>query len=440
MSENKPPSKFGENLTPDSARKQADRNDPFAKEYLEWVALQRRKSELMEKLKTTAGVPDKYRDPEYVEAKKDYSGSPGDLARRALEATAVPGNVLKASLKTPDDPDLSKVDQIANAIKAFTGDPEKAFREQRVMGEDVLANANMSEQDKKRLGIALDIGADFVGTAGVMGGAKLAEKAVGKAAAKAAYGANAVASKAGTLANKVLPKAKPGASPFSLDMPAADTAEDVLARKDLYGSNKEVLRMNPTTDVPVTNPGTATEIALDQEILPKAANSLDNFDMPEISVPAAPPIPAPVAKAPTAAVPAKPVVEDATKRFSMKELQKLEKEEASKQSEALFKRLSGASEDVPTVDSRASEILEQRMFGPASSDIGLPLPKPGAKYYGPEAPASTRILTPNEPVTANKLLKGLEEFGGESAQTLRSQRELDRELETILKATTKKKK
>ena len=261
--------------------------------------------------------------------------------------------------------------------------------------------------------------------------------------AKAAYGAKAIAGKAGALAEKVLPVPKAKVPFGSVDFPAsAATAEDVAAKASLYNTGNQdakfAIRNNPASEIPEVNPIVAQEIAHVAEVLPKATNALDSFDMPEISPAMVSETPV-VATGPKLVAPAKDVVEDATKRFSIKELQKLDKEEAARQSEKLFQKLSRASEEMPTIDSRSSDILNQRMNGP-SPDIGLPMPQAGAKFYGPDAPAVTRVLAPNEPLTADKIVKGLQEFGNKTTPVLRPQKEIDKELEAVLKAANKKKK
>jgi len=153
----------------------AAQGDPDAQEYLRWVKLKRRKEELLNKLSTTAGVDQKFRDPEFTKAQADYYGSPSDLARRALESTAMAGNVLKAAIKTPEGASESRIGQVVRAIKATTGLPEDAFRENRIEGSDFT--------DNETLASAIDIGADLVGGAAAAAGTKALAKKAGSAIA-----------------------------------------------------------------------------------------------------------------------------------------------------------------------------------------------------------------------------------------------------------------
>lgn len=398
---------------PKSAAQLAAEGDKVAQEYLRWVQLRRNQENLRAKLATTADVPDKYRDPSFVEAKEDYTGSPSDIARRALEATAVPGNMIKAAIKEPTDPDLTRVDQVANAIKAATGPADKAFREQRILGADLMPD-NMSEQDKAILGTAVDIGADLLGGAGVAKGAQ----SLGRAAAKVATSGKAMTAKAANAIDKALPKS--ANTMGSMDFPAvqanpADNAAlfELAEKQQLLKKLREAEAVDAYTAH--KNAAASRSAKSVEDARAKAQEAAEQYKQ------------AMKARALEKAPKDKDVLSAVDTNKMVKELDEVGRE--ARESEELLNRLSGAVDQPPTVDSRASEILAEKMskayddlMPPASAPVSAPAPMPVPAAV-PAAPP-TQVLTPNTPLTSKQLIKGLEKFGtSDTAVAVKSAKE-----------------
>jgi len=371
----------------------AAQGDPDAQEYLRWVKLKRRKEELLNKLSTTAGVAQKFRDPEFNKAQEEYSGSTGDLARRALEATAMPGNVLKAAIKTPEGASESRMGQVVRAIKATTGLPEDAFKENRIEGSDFT--------DNETLASAIDIGADLAGGAAAAAGTKALVGKMAKGAIKAQNVGKAVS-------NKVLPGVSQAEKQLgSLDLPSA---------KVLEPENKVLFQQLE-----------------DQQLLKKLKENqaiVDSEDAAEA-----------FRKRPEFSA----VDPEPKSMLNKADVNKLEQEIADSdyvKSQDLMERLSGASDSLPTVEERATEILNERLMK-SSDPIPVEIfPNRGAKFFGPEAQVKsnygTKILAPNEPVTAAKMLKGLETYGSSGSSKLSAEQAV--KLQQVLKASKKGKK
>lgn len=419
----------------------AAQGDPDAQEYLRWVKLKRRKEELLNKLSTTAGVDQKFRDPEFTKAQAEYYGSPSDIARRALESTAMAGNVLKAAVKTPTGTSSSRMGQVVNAIKATTGLPEDAFRENRIEGSDFTDNSTLAS--------AIDIGADLVGGAAVAAGTKALAGKLTKGAAQ--------------VANKIIPKTSEIKKQLgSLDMPNAKVLEPENTAlfqqlEDQQLNNK--LRINQElVDVEEQQ---AIEKAFDiaNPVIPESAPvslvddtpmkfGLDTMDIPEIAVPA---MPKQLSKTPLEAEafrkrPEFTAVDPEPKSMLEKaDLSKLQKEIADSdfmKSQDLMERLSQASDSMPSIDERATEILNERLMK-SSDPIPVEIfPNRGAKFFGPEAPVKsnygTKVLEPNAPITADRLLKGLETYGTSSSSKLTTEQAV--KLKQMLNASKKGKK
>lgn len=373
---------MSETNTKKSVAQLAAEGDPAAIEYLKWIKMRKEQEALKARLAQMADVPDKFRDPEYLKAREEYSGSIGDLARRGLEATAIPGNIIKAAIKPSEDPDLTRIDQIANVIKATTSTPDKAFREQQVRGEDLLNKANMSEQDKAILGSAIDIGADFVGMAGAVKGAE----ALGRGITK---GAQKVSRASKNVYDKVLPPQQ--TTMGSIDLPQAKPTS--IDKADLYQlAEDQQLAKKLTANQKMVDEQEALA-RYKQMIRERAVKDLGQKERSVLS----------------------PV--DQQKMLS--ELDEVGK--PMRESEALLERMSKASEEMPTLDSRASEILAEKM-SKATDEI-------------PEV--SSTILQPNIPLTKDKLVKGLEKYGtSESAKALKEKQKL---AEQLVKNAKKKK-
>lgn len=404
---------MSETNTKKSVAQLAAEGDPAAIEYLKWIKLRRDQENLKARLSQTADVPDKFRESEYLKAKEEYTGSASDVARRALEATAVPGNVIKAAIKPSEDPDLTRVDQIANAIKAVTGSPEKAFREQQVRGEDILKNADMSAKDKALLGAAIDMGADLAGMAGAVKGTQ----ALGKGAVK---GAEKVSQTTRKVYDKVLPPQQ--TTMGSIDLPQAKPT--VVDNVDLY----ELAENQQLQKKLLENQAQASKElrqALDEKLAGIKAKKQGIVDEQKMLAEEA----------------ADKLYKQRTKERALQDIAKKEEsllspvdqqkmikelEETSsplRQSEELLERMSKASEEMPTLDSRASEILAEKM-SKASDNI-------------PEIVSSPTILQPNTPITSSRLVKGLEKYGtSESAKALKEKQKL---AEQLVKKARKKK-
>lgn len=355
----------------------AAQGDPDAQEYLRWVQLKKRKEELLNQLSTTAGVDDKFRDPAFVEAKKAYSGSLPDIARRALELSAMPGNVLKAAIKSPEGASESRMGQISRAIKATTGAPEDAFKENRVEGSDFT--------DNPMAATAIDMAADVVGGAGAGMGAKAALN-------KIMRGAASTKSAAKSVANKVAAKIQP-----------IKTAEKELMAERLAAQQESALKgqgqLFSNTELPIQAKPAGLENATEYSIVPNKSLQLE--------------IP--------------------------KNAETLAKEADTLKSEELLNRLSNASDPMPTTESHASDVLAEKLMGQGPGLDIEAFPNRGAKFFGPEAPVKsnygTKILAPNEPVTADKLLKGLSEYGTSTTSKLSNKEK--KALEKLLKKGAK---
>lgn len=371
----------------------AAQGDPDAQEYLRWVKLKKRKEELLNKLSTTAGVDQKFRDPEFTKAQAEYYGSPSDIARRALESTAMAGNVLKAAVKAPEGASDSRMGQVVKAIRATTGLPEDAFRENRIEGSDFT--------DNETLASAIDIGADLVGGAAAAAGTKALAGKLAKGAIKAQNTVKAVS-------NKVLPGVSQAEKQLgSLDMPAA---------KVLEPENKALFQQLEDQQLD-------KKLRINQELVDSEEAAEAFRKRPEFT--AVDPEP-------------KSMLEKA-------DLSKLQKEIADSdfmKSQDLMERLSQASDSMPSIDERATEILNERLM--KSSDT-IPVeifPNRGAKFFGPEAPVKsnygTKVLEPNAPITADRLLKGLETYGTSSSSKLTTEQAV--KLKQMLNASKKGKK
>lgn len=371
----------------------AAQGDPDAQEYLRWVKLKRRKEELLNKLSTTAGVDQKFRDPEFNKAQEEYYGSTGDLARRALEATAMPGNILKAAIKSPEGASESRMGQVVKAIRATTGLPEDAFKENRIEGSDFTDNESLAS--------AIDIGADLVGGAAAAAGTKALAGKLTKGALKA-----------GQTVNKLIPKTSDVSKQLgSLDMPAA---------KVLDPENKALFQQLE-----------------DEQLLKKLKLNQSLVDAED------------AAKIESEAFRKRPeftAVDPEPKSMLEKaDLSKLQKEIADSdfmKSQDLMERLSQASDSMPSIDERATEILNERLMK-SSDPIPVEIfPNRGAKFFGPEAPVKsnygTKVLEPNAPITADRLLKGLETYGTSSSSKLTPEQAV--KLKQMLNASKKGKK
>lgn len=412
---------MSETNTKKSVAQLAAEGDLAAIEYLKWIKLRKEQENLKARLSQMADVPDKFRDPEYLKAKEEYSGSVSDVARRGLEATAVPGNVIKAAIKSPEDPDLTRIDQVANVIKAAAGSPEKAFREQQVRGEDILKNANMTERDKAILGTAIDIGADFAGMAGAVKGAQ----AVGRGAVR---GTQKVSQSTKNMYDKALPPQQTIAG--SLDLPtikskdAVDELRVVSDRADVYKLAEDQQLQKKLLE----NQAQASKElrqALDEKLTGIRAKKQGIVDEQKMLAEEA------AEKRYRQQIKDRALQDLAQKEQSMLspvDQQKMinELDEAARpmrESEALLERMSKALEEMPTLDSRASEILAQKM-SKAVDEI-------------PEAVSSSTILQPNTPITSSRLVRGLEKYGtSESAKVLKEKQKL---AEQLSKKSRKKK-
>lgn len=429
----------------------AAQGDPDAQEYLRWVKLKRRKEELRNKLSTTAGVDQKFRDPEFTKAQAEYYGSPSDIARRALESTAMAGNVLKAAAKTPEGASESRMGQVVRAIKATTGLPEDAFRENRIEGSDFT--------DNETLASAIDIGADLVG------------------GAAAAAGTKALASKSQKIGKAILNKMAPAQArqPLgNLDLPAAKVLEpenkalfqqleaQQLSKKAFDKANPIIPEAPSASTVEPTSLRTGLDSLDIPEITPTVRINQELVD-DVIPLPGGKPALALTGRTSTPLTQAERAArEEAEAAFRKRpeftaadpesksmleaaDISKLEKELADSdyvKSQGLMERLSGASDSIPNVEERASEILNERLMK-SSDPIPVEIfPNRGAKYFGPEAPVrsnyGTKVLEPNAPITADKLLKGLETYGTSSSSKLTPEQTL--KLQQMLSKTKKGKK
>ena len=253
----------------------AEAGDEAAKRYIEWLKLEKRKQEILNKLKTTAGVDTKYRDPETIKAESEYYGSVPDLARRALEATSLPGNITKA-LVAPGD----KGQQVANAIKAVAGKPEDAFRENLTKGSDVAKGLGVSAKNQELVGTGIDLASDVITPAAVGAGIKAVGKtgsAMASAAARAASkGEQAIAAKAlkssGTLGElgdiKDLPQAARSADEVAERAAMFNKIDDEQAAKKAFESANPVIPEQRVASPIVEEP---------------SKSALDSLDIPEIA-------------------------------------------------------------------------------------------------------------------------------------------------------------
>lgn len=417
---------------PMNPRQEADAGNPLAKEYLRWVAIQKRKQELLSKLAVTSGVDDKFRDPEYVKAKEEYTGSPSDLARRALEISSVPGSVLRATMKAPTDSELSKVDQVANAIKAATGSPEAAFRENRVMGADILADSDMSDQNKAILGTALDFGTDIVGAAGVAKGAQLAGKGLTAVAKKVPGATNSVLK----TVSKVLPNPPAVKTQLgSLDLPPAKIVEpenaamfqkiekdQVIKELDQLQTIKDQAARQADVDDFRARPQ-FTEV----DVEPKSL--ISPVDVPkmqeEILMQGGP------ALAPKQAI--KSITNNSPLQEKIAEIKKL-------------RALTNKADTKEAKDFAAEVVLgaqEKANLAKNTGNSALDL-SDNVRRIDPDIPFGQptirpRVLQPNEPVTAKKLVQGLEQYGTSdtSKKVGMSRKEMNKMLDDRIKAAKK---
>lgn len=418
---------------PMNPRQESDAGNPLAEEYLRWVAIQKRKQELLSKLAVTSGVDDKFRDPEYVKAKEEYTGSVPDLARRALEASAVPGNVLKATMKAPTDPELSRVDQVASAVKAAVGSPEAAFRENRVMGADVLADSDMTDRDKAILGTALDVGADVVGMAGAVKGAQLAGKGLANVAGKTVGAAQGLAKAAG----KAMPEASAVQKQLgSLDLPPAKAIEPENAAM-FQKLEKDQLLKELDQRQAIMDSQAAKQADVDafrarpefREVDIEPKSLISPVDIPkmqeEILMQGGP------ALAPKQAI--KSITNNPTLQEKIAEIKKL-------------RALTNRAENKEAKDFAAEVVLgaqEKANLVKNTGNSALDL-SDNVRRIDPDIPFGQptirpRVLKPNEPVTAKKLVQGLEQYGTSdtSKKVGMSRKEINKMLDDKLKAAKK---
>lgn len=425
----------------------AAQGDPDAQEYLRWVKLKRRKEELRNKLSTTAGVDQKFRDPEFTKAQADYYGSPSDLARRALESTAMAGNVLKAAAKTPEGASESRMGQVIRAMRATTGLPEDAFRENRIEGSDFT--------DNETLASAIDIGADLVGGAAAAAGTKALAKRIGSAIASkiphtvgdikdipsVARSADDLAEQAAMFKKieeqQVAEKAFDKANPIISEAPTASVVDPTSTRTGL-----------DSLDIPEITPTVRINQELVDDVIPLPGGKPALALTGRVSTPLTQAERAAREEA-EAAFRKRPeftaVDPEPKSMLEAADISKLEKEIADSdyvKSHDLMERLSGASDSLPTVEERATEILNERLMK-SSDPIPVEIfPNRGAKFFGPEAQVKsnygTKILAPNEPVTAAKMLKGLETYGSSGSSKLSAEQAV--KLQQVLKASKKGKK
>lgn len=263
-----------------NARQLADEGDQVAKRYLEWLALEKRKQDILSKLSTTAGVDPKYRDPELLKAEAEYYGSVPDVARRALALPAIAGKAAVAGL-TPPDAGGSRGQQVANALKEVVGRPEAAFKENQARGVDLLKNTSLSPENKALAGQLVDMGAEIASpmalsglTAGIEKAGTNAASLAGKLGSKAAATGRGAADVAGVARTagaveglETLPRAVP-------------MADEIAERAALYqkagqASEKRALdKLMP--EIPEER--VLTQIAPEAELAPTATN----FDIPVI--------------------------------------------------------------------------------------------------------------------------------------------------------------
>lgn len=421
---------------PMNPRQEADAGNPLAQEYLRWVAIQKRKQELLSKLAVTSGVDDKYRDPEYVKAKEEYTGSPSDLARRALEVSSVPGSVLRATMKAPTDPELSKVDQVADAVKTAIGSPEDAFRENRVMGADILADSDLSDQNKAILGTALDFGTDIVGAAGVAKGAQLAGRGLTTVAKKVPGATNSVLK----TVSKVLPDPPAVKTQLgSLDLPPAKIVEPenaaMFQKLEKDQLLKELDQRQAIMDQATNQAAKQADVEAfrarpefrEVDIEPKSL--ISPVDVPklqeEMLMQGGP------ALTPKEAI--KSITNNSPLQEKIAEIKKL-------------RALTNRAENKEAKDFAAEVVLGAQEKANALKNTGnsaLDL-SDNVRRIDPDIPFGQptirpRVLKPNEPVTAKKLVQGLEQYG--TSDTAKkagmSRKEINKMLDDKLKAAKK---
>lgn len=259
----------------------AEAGDEAAKRYIEWLKLERRKQEILNKLKTTAGVDTKYRDPDMIKAEQEYYGSAPDLARRALEATNLPGNITKALIASPEAGG-NKGQQVANAIKAVAGKPEDAFRENLTRGSEVAKGLGVSPKNQEAVGTAVDLLAD-VGTPIAAGAAA---KAIGRTGAAMASAASKAAAKGEqAIASKAV-KASGALGEIGdlKDLPqVAKTADEVAERAAMFRKIDDEQAAKKAFDS--ANPVIPEEKAASSIVEDTPKSALDSLDIPEVATP-----------------------------------------------------------------------------------------------------------------------------------------------------------
>lgn len=342
----------------------AQEGDKAAQRYIEWVKLEKRKQEILNKLSTTAGVDSKYRDPETLKAEQDYYGSVPDMARRALEVPALPGNIAKALIASPEQGG-NRGQQVANAIKAVAGKPEDAFRENLTKGSDVAKGLGVSPKNQELAGTAIDLAAD-VGTPLALGAAAKAVGRTGSAMASAASkaaskGEQAIAAKAAKSSGTL------GEIGDIKDLPQVPkTAEEVAERASMFRDidNQQVAKKAFDSANPVIpEQRAASVLAEEADKLPKSG--LDAMDIPEI---------------------AQPVSEEVTRAQELaKKLQQIKEAAASNQ---------------PI----------QMPAGP--KQLALPEGQiEGSVRRAVEEMNKPTVLQPGQPLNSQKLVEGLQKYG-----------------------------